>query len=804
MIAPDHNASLKFLKWWLPQGPWCLAAIHPEQQRDKGSYLKARIFWPKDGDAAVLAWLGEHSKHNLYFTPNVAKADLPSNARPSREDLAALICLHADIDPRIGENLAAEQERIGKLLSEPRPRELPPPTVVLFTGGGYQALWRLKESVPITDLKHAEELSLYNLHIRNLLDGDSAQDVSRVLRLPGTINWPNKLKREKKGRVPALAVVTSLTESRVYSLSEFIRAPQVQSAPEPKHGVARKKRTQIEVGGNIRRLSDVNELPESVPGSVKVIIVQGDNPDDFSQFNGDRSKAVWYVTCELVRNKVPDETIFSILTDPDFGISGHVLDQPRAEKYALRQIERAHEHALDPDLRMMNERFAVVTNFGGKCRVIEEVYDDRMRRATLTTLTFEDIRNAFLHQQKAIGNDEFMPLAEWWLRNANRRQYERIVFMPNADEEIEGCYNLWRGFALDPAPGDCGLFLDHVRNVLCSGDESYYLYVLHWMARAVQRPGEPGQVALVLKGRMGTGKSFFAKTIGRLFGRHYLAVSDSKRLVSNFNSHLRDCVLLFADEAFYAGDKKHESILKALITEDTLAIEAKGKDIEMGSNCLHMVMASNEDWAVPASMDDRRFFILDVGDTRRNAHEYFENIQKQLDGGGYAALLHTLLTIDISRFNVRVRPETRALSVEKEMSLGPVEAYWYECLRSGSLGLLGQKSDGWPMVVPRAQLYDEVRRRSGNYFRMSNIALAAVFTRKLLPPELAAIERRICGKLAWRDSQNNERVAVNPIAYELGSLTQCRRHWESRYGMPSSPWPSIDIDKGAPNTNLPF
>jgi hypothetical protein len=815
-LVPNHAASLEFLQWWLPAGPWCLAAIHPDE-RNRKDYLKARIFKPGE-EAAVLAWLKQHNDHNLYFTANLAKPrdqwpkrkDGAQSDRPTREDLAAMVCLHADIDPRAGENVLEEQERIGKLLRSPRPRELPPPSLVVFTGGGFQALWRLKEPVAIKDLAHADDLARYNLQIRNLLDGDSAQDLSRVLRLPGTINWPNKLKREKKGRQPALAYVVAKHEDRLYELREFIQAPEVQDAETSgaaragggQGAAAKRKKPRVEVGGNIRRLESVDELPDTVPGVVKVIIVQGDNPDDFTQFNGDRSKAVWYVVCELVRQNVPDEVIFSIVTDPGFGISGHVLDQPRSEKYALRQIERAHEHAIDPELRTLNERFAVITNFGGRCRVVEEVWDPRLKRATLTTMPFDDFRNAFLNLRKQLKDDETMPLAEWWLRHPQRRQYDRVVFRPNEDEAVDGCYNLWRGFGVEPAPGDCGLFLDHMRNVLCGGDEDNYLYLLRWMARAVQLPGEAGQVAIVLKGRMGTGKSFFARVFGRLFGRHYLAVADSKRLVSNFNSHLRDCVLLFADEAFYAGDKKHESILKALITEDVLAIEAKGKDIEMGLNCLHVVMASNEDWAVPASMDDRRFFVLDVKDDQRNAHQHFAAIGAQMEAGGYSALLDLLLKMDIRTFNVRHRPETKALETEKLMSLGPVEAYWYECLRNGALGLLDGKTSDWPSRVPRAQVFDEIRRRLPSQAHRTNIALGVMLAKKLLPPGTSERDVRMAGTSVWRDHQGNERAVANAPAYELPELSVCRAWWEKRFGAPSTPWP--DAEPSGVLDDLPF
>jgi hypothetical protein len=800
--SPNHVSSLEFLRWWLPSGPWCLAAIHPDE-RDRKDYIKARIFKASEGDA-VLEWLKQHADHNLYYTANLAKPRdqwpkrKDSTDRPTREALAAMVCLHADIDPRAGEDVAAEQARIAALLSTPRPRDLPPPSLIVFTGGGYQVLWRLKEPVPIKDLAHAEDLSRYNLQIRNLLDGDSAQDLSRILRLPGTVNWPNKLKREKKKRQPALAYIVEQHLTRLYELREFIQAPEVQDKPSTgartaAGGQKRKVRAAaIEAGGNIRRLTSVDELPDSVPLSLKVIIVQGDNPDDFTQFNGDRSKAVWYTTCELVRQKVPDEMIFSVLTDPGFGISGHVLDQPRAEKYALRQIERAHEFALDPDLKGMNDRYAVIANFGGRCRVIEEAWDERLKRSTLTSMTFDDFRNAWLHQRKEIAKDETMPLAEWWLRNPNRRQYERVVFRPNEDEDVDDCYNLWRGFGVEPVPGDCSLFLEHIRTTLCGNDEDCYLYVLRWMARAVQFPGETGQVALVLKGRMGTGKSFFARTFGRLFGRHYLAVADGKRLVSNFNSHLRDCVLLFADEAFYAGDKKHESILKALITEDVLAIEAKGKDIEMGSNCLHVIMASNEDWAVPASMDDRRFHVMDVKDDQRNAHAHFQRIQEQMESGGYCALLDQLLKMDIRTFNVRQRPETKALGAEKLMSLGPVEAYWYECLRAGDLCLLDTKTSGWPERVPRSQVFDEVKRRLPPQSRLNNISLGMTFAAKLLPPGVGDRDVRIPGTLVWRDHQGNERTVTNTPAWELPPLRVCREWWVKRFGPPQAPWPEED------------
>jgi hypothetical protein len=506
---------------------------------------------------------------------------------------------------------------------------------------------------------------------------------------------------------------------------------------------------------------------------------------------------VWYVACELVRQKIDDDTIFSVLTDPDFGISAHILDQPNAGKYALRQIEKAKESAIDPDLQHLNDRYMVIKNYGGKCVVAEEIEDDVLGRSTLSTMSYDQFKLAYANQKKDMGPDnDPIPLAMWWFHHPERKEFERVVFHPNRDSS--DCYNLWRGFGVEARPGDCSLFLNHIREVLCKGNEAHSDYLIKWMAHAVQHPEIPGQVAIVMKGRQGTGKSFFARIFGRLFGRHYLGITDSRRLVGNFNAHLRDCVLLFADEAFYAGDKKHESNLKGLITESGLAIEAKGRDIEYQRNCLHVIMASNEDWAVPAGLDDRRFFILDVSNDQRNQRKHFAAIEQQMDGGGYSALLDYLLKVDLSEFEVQGRPETEALKKEKLNSMDPVTAWWFERLLDGEISFPENTKTSWPtQPVPKQQLYSEIRRNLSPQAqgRYSNNRLTRML-RDLAGPDL--MERRCHGTLTWKNHQGTEYTATNPRGWLLPDLATARKWWEETHGQ-LAPW--LDVSDSAPLPN---
>src|SRR6516162_11551431 len=153
---------------------------------------------------------------------------------------------------------------------------------------------------------------------------------------------------------------------------------------------------------------------------------------------------------------------------------------------------------------------------------------------------------------------------------------------------------------------------------------------------AVQRPSEPSGVAVAFKGAQGAGKGVVARTLGKIFGKHFAHIANGEQLTGRFNASVATSVVVFLDEAFWAGEKKAEGILKALITEPRLQLEAKFRDPIMVDNHLHIMVASNSDWFVPAGMGDRRWFILDVADTYGGAghREYWDALYAEIDTGG--------------------------------------------------------------------------------------------------------------------------------------------------------------------------
>ena len=65
--------------------------------------------------------------------------------------------------------------------------------------------------------------------------------------------------------------------------------------------------------------------------------------------------------------------------------------------------------------------------------------------------------------------------------------------------------------------------------------------------------------------------------------------------------------MLFGDEAVWGGDRSTESILKQLITEPSMIIEMKGKDVFEVRSFLRLMLATNSEWASPVSLTDHKY-----------------------------------------------------------------------------------------------------------------------------------------------------------------------------------------------------
>ena len=449
------------------------------------------------------------------------------------------------------------------------------------------------------------------------------------------------------------------------------------------------------------------------------------------------------------------------------------------------------------DIDVLNREFALVL-LGSKAVVFREqpdaLIEDQQRMLTLDAFNAW-FANRFTERRDADGKVKRVTWAKAWQQSRQRRQYGGVEFHPDRDNKggTPGYLNLWSGFAFAPAEKPdataYSIFRDHLLTNVCGGDESKFRWVFGFFADMVQRPRNRVGVALVLRGKMGSGKTKIGEVFGSLIPRHYFLVNHARYVTGNFNTHMASCLLLQADEAVWAGDKEAEGVLKSLITAPIQLIEAKGIDAIRLTNYVRLVMTSNEDWVVPAGKDERRFTVLDVDPRCAQDHGYFREMDEQLASGGLAHLLGDLLAFDLDSVNLRQILRTEALLEQKIRSLNSVESWWFERLHSGAILRDGTP---WPTEVVCGSLFDDyiaIADKIG-IKRKQEEAVFGMQLGKLVPD----LKRRRASQVSV--DEYGASVVRRPWVYVIPSIDSVRESFESLVGQKID-WPPLDGERTA-------
>jgi len=435
----------------------------------------------------------------------------------------------------------------------------------------------------------------------------------------------------------------------------------------------------------------------------------------------------------------------------------------------------------DEIVELFNQKH-FVTKEGASTFVFKETVDPELGHGALDKLTFPAFRGLY-NQVASIGGKP-RRIADFWLDSTARRTYVNgMAFIPNGNCP-EHTYNLWRGFGVAPAPSAVGPILDYLIKVVCQNDATNYQYLVNWLASGIQHPERQGEVAVVLRGLKGVGKSTLGRLMLKIYGQHGMQITNSKHLVGNFNSHLRNTAFLFADEAFFAGDRIGENVLKGLVTEPHIVIEKKGIDAVVARNRLKILMCSNSEWVVPATSDERRFFILDVSDEQRGQVTYWQQLNNAVDNGGAAGFLHHLQQIDISKFNVRVVPNTSGLDSQKLQSLGVIESIMYNALYQGTLGFHEWTTESTLEVSSQA-LMDVVTTHCKDNFRF-----------RFDTPNQAVVGKKI-KQLVGAERRQTRTGLSRQWVYAIPNLHDARQSFCQQIGLLTDPWGDQLINKEA-------
>jgi hypothetical protein len=188
------------------------------------------------------------------------------------------------------------------------------------------------------------------------------------------------------------------------------------------------------------------------------------------------------------------------------------------------------------------------------------------------------------------------------------------------------------------------------------------------------------------------------------------------------------------------------------------------------------IVASNNDWAVPAGIGDRRWFVLNVANTYAGTGHrgYWVALHAEVNNGGAAAMLHDLLAMDLRGFDVRAVPHTAAKAQQQAHSLRDTMLWLYHILHEGEVGFESWQNDGLTVSTASAyKCYEDFSKQQ----RAWRPDFKGVWSRKL---------REVLGPYVgdMRTTIGDKRVR----SFKFAPLVDCRRQFARHIGTPDYIW----------------
>jgi putative DNA primase/helicase len=312
VVKGDPAKAVSYM-FGLPVNRITLTAITPDGPTSTATFSKTT-----DSKFKAIKWIAEQQAagRNIYHQDCSVDS---INKRPTKADVSLIHCAHVDIDVKGMVSPAGRRLALTAILAVLEGYKLPP-TDIICTGNGMQAFWYIDKPLAGTP-QNIEKIEAVNRALASDFGGDSCQDVAHLMRLPFTVNLPNK-KKLGLGRKPVVANVVRENHGEELFL---YRLDQLPSKPIETARTADFDEIDLPDSVDLSRLSDADR--QTIKNGAK---------------SNDRSAVVYAIACQMRRENYSDGEIVATITNPDNGISEHILDQKQRTPVAqaMRVIAR--------------------------------------------------------------------------------------------------------------------------------------------------------------------------------------------------------------------------------------------------------------------------------------------------------------------------------------------------------------------------------------------------------------------------------------------------------------------------------
>ncbi|MCC0805956.1 hypothetical protein FPV16_06915 [Methylobacterium sp. W2] len=599
--------------------------------------------------------------------------------RGKQEEVVFVGGLFADIDFRGGEHsaaaatLPADMTEAMELIHE---AGLPAPTMTVFTGGGAHTYWNFIDPLMIETaedratakmLSAAWQAKLRRTFIARGYILDATQDLSRVVRVPGTFN------RKNGGAVPVRIVSRGERIDQAAAIALVVGEMEAPTEPAGSEALAG-----ILSSAASSSLKGISSTPEAAPMILGCAFVRHciENAATLSEPH-------WYAYLSLIgfcetgheiahetsaahpgySAEATDAKLMQAVTAAKPMLCAHAaevlgfegcktcpfyggINSPIALGYQEMAIVEAQ---LDAIYDLETDRFYVPSN------------GDVLRRTAVQAVTRPTIGKDPLDRLFA---SRTMPLAR------------RLDYLPGETRLMitsggaQPTVNMWKPDGVVPVAGDAGPILRHFGYLWPKTAERDH--VLNYIAHLIQHPGVKIAHGLMITGTQGTGKSTVGLIVRALIGDRNARKVEGDELKDKWTSRLVNVQVLMIEEAAHGQRYEIYERFKELFTGETFTVQDKGVPLYDGRCPRGMILLTNHDAAITVTGEDRRLHVSETTETPATP-DYFKALYAALNDGvtlpAFAAWLHAR---DISAFNPKAKPPmTEAKARAQDASMTP-------------------------------------------------------------------------------------------------------------------------------------
>lgn len=704
--------------------------------------------------ASAAAWAAEQNLagRNIYWTVNVSSG---GDKKPSKADITSLRFYHVDVDPPKNGQPWDKEAALQALIARGNP------SFVIDSGNGLQALWR--HDALSTDQAAVEDV---NRGLELTFAGDHCWNIDRLLRVPGTTNWPDA-KKLAAGRLPSAATIASVDTGFVFPHSVMSGA---FPAPPREEVVKLILKDEYAEGYTGDSMTDEELI-------IKMTAPRG----GLAAFNlGDKAtvRDLWTADHQALAKAYPPKTGDSIFdhSAADAALMAHLAFWCGKNPVRMDRLFRMSALMRDKyNERGDTYRVPTITRAVSGCRSVYNVPpkepktpkpDDKPTPQAFPLPGTVDDANPFgefltIPDQQAkfdkcvyvaqdhgiltkngdilkpdrfnamFGGHQFIMSADgsgptkkafeaftenraWVFPKVSRTTFDpRRPFGEIAKDEVNTYFP-------DPfvssIAGDVTPMMIQLEKML--PNERDRKIFLTWCAALVQFPGYKFQWAIMLQGVEGNGKGMWAEILKYSVGLRYYHKPFADDITNKFNDFMDRKIFIDVQEITLEDRYNVMENLKEWITSNYIEVQPKGGAKRMIQNWANWMLTTNHKNALPITPNQRRIAPMftdqqTATDIERcgMSGDYFPKLWAWLRGGGYAHMTHFLMTYPLDEeFNpagtgpaAARAPKTSSTAEAEGASMGRAEQEILEACASSMQGF----RNGWISSTNLATLFKD-------------------------------------------------------------------------------------------------